>query len=197
MATITTTCDVFLSHAAAESSVAAMIAKSLEQVGLTTFYAGTVDPAGDLGDEIWSALAESRAMIAIVSSAMPLHALGLVEIGAAAAWNKPVFVIINGPSTLKLPLPLAKYPVYPLSRLDEVIREIRAGFQPLSIDERDLLAEVYLKQGLPADQFSQTPMALRDLTTVFNRRAKKQFSGERLLSELIRMRKQGSLPRLR
>jgi hypothetical protein len=51
--------------------------------------------------------------------------------------------------------------------------------------------------GTPADQLSQTPQALRELTNRFNRRAGKQLSGERLLSELLRMRKKGQLPRMR
>lgn len=196
-ATISKTWDVFLSHPAAEGHLAAEIAESLESVGLATFHGGSVQPGADVAEEIWQALAECRALIAIVSSDVPTHSMGLVEIGAAAAWSKPVFLVINGPSTTKLPPPLSSYPAYPLTRLDEVIQLIRTGFQPLSPAQRDALSEIYRQQRVAADKLAQSPGALRELTTKFNRRMKQQFSGERLLSELIRMRKQGDLPRLR
>jgi len=195
--TTTKTYDVFLSHAASDSHLATEIADSLESVGLQTFHAGTVESASDIGEEIWQALAESRALISIVSPDVPPHAMGMVEIGAAAAWNKPVFLLINGPSSTKLPLGLSAYPVYPLGRLDEVIQQIRSGFQPLTDNERGILLEVYRELHTPTDQLSQSPSALRKLATKFNRVAERQLSAERLLSELLRLRKQGQLPRLR
>jgi hypothetical protein len=196
-ATASKTYDVFISHAASDSHVATEIAEALESVGLATFHAGTVPPGSDLAEEIWQALAESRALIAIISPDISTHSMGMVEIGGAAAWNKPIFLIINGPSSMKLPPALSAYPVYPLGRLEEIIQQIRLGFQPLTDDERGALADIYRQLNTSADQLSQSPKALRDLTTRFNKRADKQFSGERLLSELLRMRKQGRLPRLR
>ncbi len=195
--TISKTYDVFISHATSDSHLATEIADSLESVGLETFHAGTVQPGTDVAEEIWQALAESRALIAIISPDTPTHAMGMVEIGAAAAWNKPVFVLINGPSSMKLPAALSQYLVYPLGRLEEVIQAIRTGFDPLTDNERRVLANEYRDLGTPADQLSQSPKALRELTANFNRRTNKQFSGERLLSELLRMRKKSQLPRLR
>jgi len=189
--------DVFLSHAASDRHLATEIADSLESVGLQTFHAGTVESASDVGEEIWQALAESRALISIVSPELPPHAMGMVEIGAAAAWNKPVFLLINGPSSTKLPPALSAYPVYPLGRLDEVIQQIRRGFQPLTEDERHILLDIYRELHTPADQLSQSPAALRKLTAKFNRIADTRLSGERLLSELLRLRKRGQLPRVR
>jgi hypothetical protein len=196
-ATISKTYDVFISHGAADSDLANEIGNTLESTGLAAFHTGMVQPGADLSETIWQALAESRALIAIISPEVQTHAMGMVEIGAAAAWNKPVFVLINGPSSTRLPAALSKYPVYPLGRLDEVVRAIRAGFDPLTDDERDVLGAIYLDLGTSADQLSQSPKALRDLTRGFNDRTNKQYSGERLLSELFRMRKSRQLPRLR
>ena len=196
MSTVTRTYDVFLSHAASDSHLACEIADSLESVGLETFHAGTVESATHIGEAIWQALAESRAVISIISPDTPPHAMGMVEIGAAAAWNKPVFLLINGPSSTKLPPALTTYPVYPLGRLEEIVQQIRTGFQPLTDNERGVLVDVYRELQTPADQLSQSPSPLRKLTTKFNRVAKKQLSGERLLSELLRLRKNGQLPRL-
>ncbi len=188
--------DVFISHSASDSAVAREIADGFESAGLATFHAGIVEQGDDVEEAIWEALAESRALVAVVSPDVPPHAMGLVEIGAAGAWNKPVVLIINGPSSVQLPAALSTYPAYPLNRLDEVIRAVRTGFEPLSEDEREMLAEVYKELGVPADYLSQSTKKLRDLTVKFNRRARKQLSGERLMSEILRLRKKGQLPRL-
>lgn len=195
-ATIHTTYDVFLSHNTSDAHLAAEIAEALEATGLATFHEGSIPPGEIAADAIWQALAESRALIAIISPEMPPQAMGMVEIGAASAWIKPVYLLINGPSSTRLPVVFSGYPAYPLSRLEDVIRAIRSGFDPLTDGERDVLAEIYRDLKTPTDQLSQSPKALRDLTASFNKSTRKQYSGERLLSELLRMRKKGQLPRL-
>lgn len=196
-ATINETYDVFISHAAKDQELAREIAERLEADGLVSFHEGIMPPVADLAKAIWDALAESRALIVIISPDMLPQAMGLIEIGAAAAWNKPIYVIINGPSSTKPPNFLSGYPVYPLNRLEEVIRAIQSGFDPLSEGEREILSEIYLNLGTPTDRLSQSSKALRELTSDFNKSTKKHYSGERLLSELFRMRKKGELPRLR
>lgn len=197
MATASKTSDVFISHAISDGDVAAEVAHALQAAGLTPFYINRVDAGADVSREIWEALSESRALIAVISPETANYSMGMIEIGAATAWNKPVFLLINGPSSTKIPPALHSYPVFPLSRLDDVVHAIKAGFEPLSTEERDSLARLYLQFDLPADRLSQTPSALRELTQEFNAQTKKQFSGERILSELLRMRKRGQLPRLR
>lgn len=191
------TCDIFISHAVSDRAVARKIAESLEAAGLATFHADALEPGQDLMKSIWNALAESHAVIILVSPESLASAWAMVEIGAAAAWNKPIFVLLNGPSSGALPPPLNSYRVYPLNRLDEVILAIRKAFEPLSERECELLAGIYQQLAIPADQLSQSAKALRDLTMKFNRRAQKQLSGERLLSEILRLRKKNQLPRLR
>jgi TIR domain len=78
------TYDVFVSHAASESAIASEIASQLEAAGLETFRAGAVQPSTNVSEAIWEALAESRALILIISADAPTHAMGMVEIGAAA-----------------------------------------------------------------------------------------------------------------
>ena len=113
MATVAKTCDVFITHTGADRRIAAQIAERLELAGLESFHAGTLTPEMDIGDAIWEALAESRAVIAIMSPDAPPQAMGMVEIGAAAAWNKLVLVVINGPSSTKLPAGLKTFPAFP------------------------------------------------------------------------------------
>jgi hypothetical protein len=197
MATVEKTSDVFISHAISDRDIASEVAHAVEAAGLTTFHLGRIEAGDDLSKEIWEALSESRALIAIVSPEMSNYSMGMIEIGAATAWNKPVFLIINGPATTHVPAALHAYPVYPLSRLDEVVRLIKTGFEPLSSDERETLAQRYGEVGMSVDQLSQSPSALRELTASFNARSKKHFSGEQVLSELLRLRKRGQLPRIR
>ncbi len=195
--TISSACDVFISHALTDSDVATEIANNLKSAGFETFRAGVVPAGSDLGEAIWDVLAESRALIAVISPDTPTHAMSLVEIGAAAAWNKPVFLLINGSSSAKLPSALTGYPVYPLNRLEDLVRAIRVGFTPFTDDQRAALAEIYRELGSSADELSQSPKALRHLTSRFNQRAGTKYSGERLLRELLRLRKTGRLPRPR
>jgi len=190
-------CDVFISHTASDSAVARTIAVGLESAGLEPFYTGRVEPGTDISDVIWDALAESRALIAIISPDVPTHAMGLVEMGAAAAWNKPIFLLLNGPSSTKVPTAFAGYPVYPISRVEEVIQAIRSGFEPLTEEEQRILANIYQHLRIPADELSSSLTALRDITSQFNKTVHKAFSEERLLTEIFRMRKLGQLPRLR
>jgi hypothetical protein len=195
-ATMERTYDVFISHAASDCELASEIADCLEAAGFETFYTGSVESGTDMSEAIWQALTESRALIAIISADVPAHAMGLVEIGAAAAWNKPIYLLVNGPASTKMPEALAMYPIYPVNLLQEVIQAIRSGVEPFSEHERRVLARTYENLHIPADQLSQSSKALRALTTQFNKTTHKQFSGERLLSEILRMRKQGQLPRL-
>ncbi|GIW79436.1 MAG: hypothetical protein KatS3mg105_1243 [Gemmatales bacterium] len=190
-------CDVFISHRAADTQVATEVAEILETVGLKTFRSGAVEPGEDISDAIWQALAESRAFIAIVTPHAPPQTMGLVEVGAATAWNKPIFVVINGPSSTKVPAPFSGYPAYTLGRLDDVVQAIQRGIEPLTEDERRTLIEVYEQLNIPTDQLTHSYADLRNLAMKFNRRARQHFSGERLLSELFRLRKQGKLPRLK
>jgi hypothetical protein len=191
------TYDVFISHGPSENKLASAIAEDLKSVGLEAFHAGNLEPDTDIGDAIWQALAESRALIAVVSPGVPMRAMGMIEIGGASGWNKPIYLILNGPSSTKLPPGLDKYPVYPISRLDEVIRSIQSSFEPLNENQRAVVTKIYKDLNIPADQLSGSMAGLQKLTTRFNRITHKQFSEERLLTEILRMRKKGQLPRLR
>ncbi|MEX0717189.1 MAG: toll/interleukin-1 receptor domain-containing protein [Planctomycetaceae bacterium] len=192
----TTTYDVFITHSLANSPVARELARGFEQAGLEAFHSGLLDPAADISDTIWQALAESRALVVILSPDSPLSANDLVALGAATAWNKPVFVIVNGPSPARLPAALGNYPAYPLNRLDDVIHAIRAGFEPLTDDERSVLIDIYSEIGATADELSLSPSLLARLTNRFQKLTGKRLPGERLLWELLRLRKAGRLARV-
>jgi hypothetical protein len=197
MATASKTYDVFLSYKSSDRDLADEIAARLESAGLQPFFDVGLVPATDISAAIWDALAECRALIAIISVDSTPDAMGMVEIGAATAWNKPIYLVLNGPPSTRLPDALKPYPMYPRNRLDEVIQKIRTEFEPLTDDDREVLASTYKEFNVSADQLSQSAKPLRELTMRFNRRTNRQLSGERLLSELLRLRKKGVLPRTR
>jgi hypothetical protein len=157
---------------------------------------GVIENSNKASEVVWEALSESHAVIAFVSTESRSSANVMLEIGAASAWNKPIFVIAKEPEA---PLPygvLQKYPAYPLNRLDDVVAAIQSGFKPLTDDERTILTEIYRKVAVPADKLSQSSKSLGELSSEFRQRTKKAYSGERLLYELFRLRKRGALPRL-
>ena len=196
MATATRTYDVFLSHSARDKDFAADVANRLQAEGLEPFYDASIQLGETVSQAIWDALAECHAFIVIVSSESSPDAMGMVELGAAAAWNKPIFVLLNGPASSRIPEALGNYRVYPRNRLDEVLTQIRRNFEPITDDEREVLKETYRELNIPADRLSQSPLELQQLVESFNEKTKKQLSGTRLLSELLRLRKQAKLPHL-
>ncbi|MCA9045351.1 MAG: toll/interleukin-1 receptor domain-containing protein [Planctomycetaceae bacterium] len=196
MSTATPTYDVFVSHSLRDREFAADIADRLAAEGLQPFYDASVPIGEDLSKAIWDALAESRAFIVIVSPESTPDAMGMVELGAATAWHKPIFVLLNGPASSRLPEALQQYQAYPRNRVDEVLANIRQTFEPITDEDRELLAQIYGDINVPADRLSQSPRELQEVVSRFNAGTKKQLSGTRILSELLRMRKQSKLPRL-
>lgn len=191
-----TTYDVFLSHSSRDKDFAADVASRLQAEGLEPFYDASIQVGETVSQAIWDALAECHAFIVIVSPGESPDAMGMVELGAAAAWNKPIFVLMNGPASMRLPEALQSYRAYPLNRVDEILSQIRHNLEPISDDERKVLAETYRDVNVPADQLAQSLRSMRQLVERFNAKTQKHLSGERLLSELLRMRKQSKLPRL-
>jgi hypothetical protein len=81
--------------------------------------------------------------------------------------------------------------------MDEVVQEIAAARQPLSNFERDNLIDLYSERGIPTDQLLRKPIELKGFAEDFHDRTGKAIPGERLVQELLRLRKQSQLPRLR
>lgn len=196
MATATPTYDVFLSHSSRDRDFAADVAERLKADGLQPFHDASIPAGEEFRKAIWDALAECHAFLVIVSPETTPDAMGLVELGAATAWHKPIFVVLNGPASSRLPEALQDYQAFPRNRLDEVLNQIRRNLEPLTDDDRDSLVKIYRDLNVPADRFSQFPRELQVLVKKFKAKTKKQLSGTRLLSELFRMRKQSKLPRL-
>lgn len=193
MAKTKPTYDVFISHRHEDAPFVREITNVLRSYDLQVFTSDEVPVTGKVEDVVWDAMAESQAVVAVISGNEP-NALLLFELGAAKAWNKPVYGIVSDPSSTRLSASLHGLAVYPVSRIEEVAQEIKRSAESLSQSEQGLLVEEYQKIGVPVDQLALQPHHLTQLTKRFARRAKRQTSGEQLLRHLLRLRKQGSLP---
>ena len=197
MSVQTTIYDVFLSYSLMEAETAQLVERTLTQAGLDVFNPAKLEPGSHIRDLLWRALAESAALVVIVD---PLRAPGSnvgVELGAAMAWHKPIYVVDANGGTLKLPSYLREFPVYPISRIDDVAQSVKRGLVTLSEEEQSLLMSVYADLGISVDRLLTDPAHVDAFGQEFNRLCQRQVAGERLVQELLRLRKAGQLPRLR
>jgi hypothetical protein len=184
--------DVFLAHAATDSTLAREVANACRAEGLEVFTTAELSLGADVGDAVWDALAECRALIVLLSPSEVTSSMW-IEIGATQAWNKPIFVIGTDPSTVRLPPALKGLPLYSPGRTEEVVRAIKQRGQQLSDEDRSLLARAYGEIPESVDDLVFDPNPLDALVEQFRSRSGKAVSAESLLSELLRMRKQGIL----
>jgi hypothetical protein len=141
---------------------------------------------------LWDALAESRALLTILSPSGPTPSMA-IEIGAARAWNKPIYGVVTDPSVTCLPPALSGVQLYTIGRIQDIINAIELSNQELSDDDRSFLIKLYSELGVSVDQFALDLKELGKLVKKFTKGRGKAVSGERLLSELFRMRKRGKL----
>lgn len=192
MADVSKTYDVFISHSAEDAGLAGEIANACRANGLSALTFADLLPGTNLSDALWEALAESRAVLAVLSRSGPTPSMA-IELGAARAWNKPIFGIVADPTFTDLLPGLSGIPLYPAGRVEDVIRAIKLSGKELSEEDRSLLARLYTEVGVSVDQLALDPGQLEELVNGFRAGTGKAVPGERLLSELLRMRKQGKL----
>jgi hypothetical protein len=188
------TCDVFISHAAPDATLAQTIAQAFRASGLDAVTPSDIRQAEQPSDRLWDALAESRAVVVIVPVAGPTPAMG-IEMGAAAAWNKLVVGIVTDEGAAHRPANLPEMRLFTAGRIDDVIRLVEQSGKQLSSSDIVELKSLYAEMATPVDRYVlETPM-LTELTKRFRKRTRNPASGEHLLSELLRLRKQGLLSR--
>lgn len=196
MANLKKTFDVFISHSASDARRATEIANQCRANGLEAATHSELLPEGNGSDALREALAESRALLALLPESGPTPTMA-IEFGAAQAWNKPIFGFVTGPSRMRPPPGLGGIRLYPSGRIEDVIAAIKRTGAELSEDDRSRLAHLYAGIGVSVDELALDPVHLEELVKRFASVAGKTLPGERLLSELLRMRKQGKLPRVR
>jgi hypothetical protein len=192
MAHVGKTYDVFITHSSRDAALAMEVASACRESGLEAVTNTELLPVADSSDALWEALAESRALLTILSPTGPTPSMG-IEIGAARAWNKPIYALVTDPSFTRIPAALSGIHLYTTGRLQDVIQEIRSSVQQLTDEDRDFLMRIHAETGISVDQLALQPARLQDLVKKFDMGRGKTIAGERLLSELLRLRKQGKL----
>jgi len=192
MARNSTTYDVFISHSAGDTDVAREIATACGASGLQAFTGAEVKVGKNIADAVWESLSESKAVIAILSRSGLTPSMA-IELGGARAWNKPIFGVLTDPTLPPPSVSLGDIHLYTSTRIEDVIRAIQISGEELSEDDRDALANIYSETHVSVDQLALDPRHLEALVKRFIHVSGKIVTGERLLSELLRMRKQGKL----
>jgi nucleoside 2-deoxyribosyltransferase len=185
-------CDVFISNSMRDAPLAMEVADACRSSGLEVFTSTELPAGRDISDALWEALAESRAVIMILSPT-DLTAAMAFEIGAARAWNKPIYAIVSEPSTTRLPSAMAGIDLYTTGRLEDVIHAIKTGVEQLTEEDRVFLSHLYSSLDISVDQLAFEPVRRGELVKEFKKGRGKTISEEKLLSELLRLRKQGRL----
>ena len=196
--TLEKTFDVFLSYSLTDAKTAGLVERALTEAGLKVFFERKELAAAEgWKDDLWEGMANCEVVVVVAPSEPVLASSQAVEVGAALAWQKPIYVVRSGDPAEEVPSYLQDMPSYPLSRLDDLIRSTRDALKPtLSEHERAALVAAYQELGVPADRLVTDPALLDALAKKFNDRHKTHLSGERLALELLRLRKSAGLPRL-
>ena len=191
------TIDVFLSHGAHDTGIAGVVKRGLADAGLDVFSVHEVKPGKSFLADMRNALAECIGVIIVLTRSTLESSSIAFEIGAAMAWNKPVYVVYDGITTKEIPQYLREFRVCHISKILQIVEEISQSQQLFSDEDRESLMSVYQDFGVPTDQLLRKPLALHDLSKEFNQRTGANFAGEKLVQELIRLRKQGKLPKIK
>lgn len=196
MSKIKKTHDIFLSYPAELKKEAGTVTEKFEKAGLAVFAMPETTPGQDILQEMWQALAESWAVVALLKSKTISPAVA-IEIGAAAAWQKPIYILTERKVRQDVAVDISMYEVFSISQIDEVVDLISRSLSPLNENQKDALKRAYQELGLPTDQLLMEPASIDRLNKMILKQSKLKLSGERIMQELLRLRKKGKLPRVR
>ena len=187
------TYDIFLIYDHRDIASARSVTENFRSHGLSVFFDGdtlVIDQRNE--DRVWEAMAESKALVALLPEDVGSSWMAF-ELGAAKAWNKPTYAIATSPLIYGVPTSLANVRLFSLEQIDDVIRSIANSAEPIVENDAKYLREAYAKIGLPVDQLLMQPAQLALLVKQFNQNTGRSLSGEQIMSHLLRLRKKGGL----
>src|SRR5260370_11521343 len=184
--------DVFISASHRDAALSFELAHVLRSYDLSVFLDAEVVARQSIEDTIWEAMSESQAMVAVIPETEPSAWIAF-ELGAAKAWNKPIYPVASNPVAARLPAGLHGMTIYSPSRIEEIAQEIKKSSGLLSASDKAILIEEYHRIGVPVDQLVLQPNQLSKLTKQFKKRAKRNVPTEELVRTLLRLRKRGEL----
>lgn len=185
--------DVFLSHAQAEVAWAVEVEREFTDAGLVVFRVASISAGTNIQDALWEALSESSAMVALVSATGVLPPSFSFELGAAMSWQKPVYVLYKNERPHHLPSYVEQFGVFPADQIDRMRDLVAKGARDLSEVQRRALIDTYTSFGVPLDELLENAAVADQFVRQFNRLSGTRMSGERILRELLRLRKRGGM----
>lgn len=185
--------DVFLSYSATDTKIARSVAIALRARGLEVFEAAAVPVGAPIRAAVVSAIAECKAVVAIVTADSIDSPNIAVELGAGIAWLRPVYILTSDVPASRKFAELAQVRVFELSQIDDVVFEIERASEPLSEPEREALIGLFRGVRSSVDRLVLQPQSVAALAESFARKCGKYVAGERLVHELLRLRKRGRL----
>jgi hypothetical protein len=195
MSKIKKTFDVFLSYSCDSADEAKVIIKKFTDAGFSVFGFSEIGLGKNIIEEIWQALAECWAVVVLIKTETIPPSVA-VEIGAASAWQKPIYIIMESKGKHNLPFVFSKYEVFSISEIEKVVNRVQKASRPLNENEQNVLVKVYLKLGIPADTLLMQPASIDRLNDMLQQESGLRLSGERIMQALLRLRKRGNLPRV-
>jgi hypothetical protein len=187
--------SVFLSYSSRDHALADTLRRALASSGFDVLRAQETPSGAPIEDAIRDLMRASDVFVVVASPDQVNSSWTAFEVGAAMAWEKPIFVVTSEPRSL--PPYLARYRVVDASELPRLIGSVKRETAPLTEEERRILRTVYTGMGVPSDRLAFDPEAVSTLVDSFNRLSRSNSSPDRLVRELLRMRKAGTLPKLR
>jgi hypothetical protein len=184
--------DVFVSYNRRDADLARQIAQTMQSYGLNVFTDADLESGKRNENTLWEAIAESQAFIAVIPETQPSASI-VLELGAAKAWDMPIYAILADPSSTRLPTSLRGLLVHSPSRIEGIAQKIKQSLASLTDSEAAVLIDEYERIGVPVDRLSLQPEDLSMLSDQFKRRTSRQMAPEQLLRMLLRLRKQGAL----
>lgn len=192
-----TSYEVFLSYSKTDAAIADVVRAKLSDAGLSVFAFHKAKLRADSWQEqIREALVECSAMVLILTRANLISPNLAVEVGGAWVWKKPIYVLTQSVRRTEIPSFLRGSHIVPISKTPDVARSIRRSLRPMSREELTRLKDAYQEFSVSVDNLAVEPAELGKLTDKLNRNGSRRFTPERLLQELLRMRKRGDLPKI-
>lgn len=124
--------DVVVFHAPRDMEIVELLTQELIKAGLAVSCISTLKPDEDFLDQLRVSLVECHAVVILLTRSQMESPNLAVEVGAAMAWNKPIYVLHDGLSVSEIPDYLQRFHIRPLNRISEVVAEIAASRKPLS-----------------------------------------------------------------
>jgi len=188
--------SVFLSYSSRDQELVDDLRRSLADAGFMVVRPQELPSGSEFERAIREMMRQSDAFVLVASD----DALGspwtAFELGAAMAWEKPIFVV-SADDGDRLPAYLTGHQIVKKSDVARLVGFLKREAAPLTAEERGVLLSAYVELGVPSDELAVDPGAASKLVEEFNQRSRNSSRPDRLLRELLRLRKSGGLPKLR